>query len=165
MPDQNFSWKDTIPSVIAGFFFLFQMIYGFFYASHDRVKILSYVGIGLFLLSGVFGMVPVISFPKKGGVARGKSFIHTTKIVTTGFYAIVRHPQYSAFILWAIAAMCLFQDWIVILLGIPVIVLTYFDMIREDERNIQKFGDSYRQYMKNVPRANVLMGLFQRLLR
>ncbi|MBN2602750.1 MAG: isoprenylcysteine carboxylmethyltransferase family protein [Candidatus Thermoplasmatota archaeon] len=118
------------------------MIYGFVYADNDTIIWIEYFGVGVFLLSGVFGMLPVIVFPRKGGVEKGKSYIHTTKIVDTGIYSVVRHPQYSAFILWAIGAMLLFQNWIVIILGFPEILLTYFDMIREDKQNIQKFGKS-----------------------
>jgi len=77
-----------------------------------------------FVFSGlVFGWLPIIEFRKKGGVKKGKSYIHTTQIVDTGIYSIVRHPQYVTFILWAIAGMLLFQHWIVVLLGIPVVPL------------------------------------------
>jgi len=163
MPDKNFSYKDALPSVIAGLFFIFQIIYGFFYAENLVNQIISYVGVGVFILSGVFGMAPVIVFPRKGGVRSGKSFVHTTKLVDTGIYSIIRHPQYSSFYLWAIAAMLLFQNIYVILLGIPVIILTYFDMMRADLKNIKKFGDSYKTYMKKVPRANFLLGLIRAL--
>jgi protein-S-isoprenylcysteine O-methyltransferase Ste14 len=161
MPDKHFSWKDAIPSIIAGIFFIAQIFYGFFYANTTRNIIIAYLGIGCFLVSGVFGMAPVFVFPKKGGVEKGKSFIHTTKIVDTGIYAIVRHPQYSAFFLWTIGAMCLFQDSIVILLGVPVIFLTYIDMVREDRVNKIKFGKSYEEYMKKVPRANFILGIIR----
>jgi len=161
MSHQDFSWKDALPSTIASLFFFSQMIYGFVFADNMRIDILQYVGVGVFLLSGVFGMAPVIMFPRKGGVEKGKNFIHTTKVVDTGIYALVRHPQYAAFILWALGAMLLFQQWIVVLLGIPVIPLTYIDMMREDKRNIQKFGDAYRDYMKKVPRANIVLGILR----
>jgi protein-S-isoprenylcysteine O-methyltransferase Ste14 len=161
MPDDNFSWIDAIPSVVAGFFFIAQMFYGFMFVNNPSIVLLTYVGIGVFLLSGVFGMVPVLVFPRKGGVKKGKSFVHTTTLVDTGIYAVVRHPQYSAFMLWALGAMLLFQHWVVVVLGIPVIVLTYIDMMREDKRNIQKFGDRYKDYMKRVPRVNVIIGILR----
>ena len=58
------------------------------------------------------------------------------------------------FILWAIAGMLLFQHWIIIILGIPILPLTYIDLIRADKDAIEKFGDDYKAYMKKVPRAN-----------
>ena len=92
----------------------------------------------------------------------GKSYIHTTQLVDTGIFSIVRHPQYVTFILWAIAGMLLFQHWIVILLGIPILPFTYIDLIKADKDAIEKFGDEYKAYMKRVPRANFLLGIIQR---
>ena len=109
----------------------------------------------------IFGMLPVFEFRKKGRVKKGKSYIHTTKLVDTGIYAILRHPQYVTFILWAVAGMFLFQHWIVIILGIPIIPLTYIDLMKADEEGIKKFGEAYKQYMKRVPRANFLLGLIR----
>lgn len=108
-------------------------------------------------------MLPIIEFRKKGIVKKGKSYIHTTKLVDTGIYSIVRHPQFITWILWAIAGMLLFQHWIVILLVIPIIPLTYIDLIRADKRLIEKFGNEYKQYMKKVPRSNFLLGLIRGL--
>jgi protein-S-isoprenylcysteine O-methyltransferase Ste14 len=164
-PFKDFSWKDTLPSVISTILFLLQMIYGFFIAENPTIVYLEYAGVGVFILSGIFGMAPVIMFPKKGGIDKGKSFVYTTKIVDSGIYAIMRHPQYSSFILWAIAAMLLFQNIIVIILGLPVLFLIYYDMMREDKRNIKKFGESYKQYMKRVPRVNFLLGVYRYYIR
>ena len=41
----------------------------------------------------VLVMAPIILFPRRGGVPRRKSFVHTTRLVDTGIYAVVRHPQ------------------------------------------------------------------------
>ena len=46
-------------------------------------------GIGMVLV-----MAPIIMFPRHGGVEKGKSFVHTTRLVDTGIYSIIRHPQY-----------------------------------------------------------------------
>ena len=104
-----------------------------------------------------------VEFRKKGDVKKGKSYIHTTKLVDTGIYSVVRHPQYVTFIMWAIAGMFLFQHWIVILLGIPVIPLIYIDLIKADKKLIKKFGDDYKAYMKRVPRGNFLLGIIRLL--
>ena len=131
-----------------------------------QIEVLAYIGVGAYVFSGiVFGWLPVIEFRKKGEVKEGKSYIHTTKLVDTGIYSIVRHPQYVTFILFAISGMLLFQHWIVIVLGIPIIPLTYFDLIKADKDAIEKFGDDYKAYMKKVPRANFLLGIFRRFLK
>ena len=146
--------------------FISQIVVGFYLLSEvSQIEILAYTGVGLYFLSGlVFGWLPVIEFRKKGEVQEGKSYIHTTKLVDTGIYSIVRHPQYVTFLMWATSGMLLFQHWIVILLGIPIIPLTYIDLIKADKDAIEKFGDNYNAYMKKVPRANFLLGIMRRFL-
>jgi protein-S-isoprenylcysteine O-methyltransferase Ste14 len=128
MKKSSFSWKEGITSMASFIFFLSQLMYGFVFATNSTIQFIKYLGVSVFLLSGIFGLVPVIMFPRRGGVEKGKSFVYTTKLVDTGFYAVVRHPQYTAFMLWAIGSMLLFQNLVVILLGLPVIILTYFDL-------------------------------------
>jgi protein-S-isoprenylcysteine O-methyltransferase Ste14 len=166
MTKKRVSWIDVIPITFTSLLFISQIIVGFYLLSDvSQIEIVAYVGVGLYVFSGwVFGMIPVVEFRKKGGVKKGKSYIQTTKLVDTGIYSIVRHPQFVTFILWAIAGMLLFQHWIVILLGIPIIPLTYIDLLRADKRLIEKFGDDYKQYIQRVPRANFLLGII-RLLR
>ena len=166
MSNKSNNLMDVIPSTLSTVFFISQIVVGIYLlAEVSQIAILAYAGVGIFVFSGiVFGMLPTVEFRKKGGVKKGRSYIHTTKLVDTGIYSIVRHPQYITFILWAIAGMLLFQHWIVIVLGMPVIPLTYFDLIKADKRLIEKFGDDYKQYMKKVPRLNFLLGLF-RVLR
>jgi protein-S-isoprenylcysteine O-methyltransferase Ste14 len=164
MPRKSFSWMAFVPTTLASTLFISQIIVGIYLLSGvSQIEILAYVGVGLYVFSGlVFGWLPVIEFRKKGEIRRGKSYIHTTQLVDTGIYSIVRHPQYVTFILWAIAGMLLFQHWIVVLLGIPIVPLTYIDLIKADKDAIEKFGDDYKAYMKRVPRANFLLGIIRR---
>jgi protein-S-isoprenylcysteine O-methyltransferase Ste14 len=164
MPKKGFSWMDDVPVTLVTILFILQIIIGIYLLSEvSQIQILAYIGVGLYVVSGlVFGWLPVVEFRKKGGVRKGKSYIHTTQLVDTGIYSIVRHPQYVTFILWAIAGILLFQHWIIIILGIPIIPLTYIDLIRADNSAIEKLGDDYRAYMKRVPRANFLLGIIRR---
>jgi len=166
MAKNNHSWINTVPSIFATILFILQIIIGLYLLSDvTQIEILAYIGIGIYIFSGcIFGMLPTFEFRKKGGVKKGKSYIHTTKLVSTGIYSIVRHPQYITFMMFAIAGMFLFQHWIVICLGIPVIPLTYVDLMNADREAIKKFGDDYRKYMEKVPRANFLIGIL-RVLR
>jgi len=166
MTKKSFSWKDVVPSTFASLLFILQIIVGIYLLSEvSQIEILAYIGVGLYIFSGlIFGMLPTVEFRKKGRVKKGKSYIHTTKLVDTGIYSVVRHPQYVTFIIWAIAGMLLFQHWIIILLGIPIIPLMYIDLLRADKRLITKFGDDYKKYMQKVPRANFLLGIIQLLL-
>ena len=167
MAKKDFSWTDIIPSTIVTLLFIMQIIVGLYLLSEvSQNEILAYIGVGLYIFSGcVFGMLPTFEFRKKGGVQKGKSYVHTTKLVDTGIYSIVRHPQYVTFIMFAIAGMLLFQHWSVICLGIPVIPLMYIDLIKADEDGIKKFGKDYKRYMKRVPRANFLIGIIRLMKR
>ena len=167
MKKKSFSWMDVIPITFTSILFISQIIGGIYLLSDvSQIAILAYIGVGLYVFSGiVFGMLPVMEFRKKGGVKKGKSYIHTTKIVDTGIYSIVRHPQYVTFILWAIAGMLLFQHWIIILLGIPIIPLTYIDLVRADTDALEKFEEDYKRYMLKVPRANFLLGIIRLMPR
>jgi len=167
MPKKSFSWKDSVPVTLVTILFISQIVIGIYLVSGvSQIDVLAYAGVGLYAFSGlVFGGLPVFEFRRKGGVKKGESYIHTTQVVDTGIYSVVRHPQYVTFILWAIAGMLLFQHWVVVLLGVPIFPLTYIDLIKADKDAIEKFGDDYRAYMKRVPRANFLLGIIRRLLR
>jgi protein-S-isoprenylcysteine O-methyltransferase Ste14 len=164
MSERGFSWKDHVPVTFTTILFLSQIVVGVYLVSEvSQNEVLAYFGVGLYVFSGmILGMLPVFEFRKKGGVREGQSYIHTTKLVDTGIYSVVRHPQYVTFIMWAISGMLLFQHWIVILLGVPIIPLTYIDLIKADKDAIEKFGDDYKAYMKKVPRANFLLGIIRR---
>jgi protein-S-isoprenylcysteine O-methyltransferase Ste14 len=128
----------------------------------NQIAIVAYTGVALYVLSGIlFGLLPVFEFRKYGRVSRGKSYIHTTILVETGIYSVVRHLQYITFMLWAIAGMLVFQHWIVVLIGVPIIPLTYIDIIKADHDAIETFGDNYQAYMNEVPRANFLLGIIR----
>jgi protein-S-isoprenylcysteine O-methyltransferase Ste14 len=163
-PKENSSLLGFVLVTLVTVLFISQIILGIILMSDvSQIEVLAYAGVGLYVLSGlVFGWLPVIEFRKRGRVESGKSYIHTTQLVDTGIFSIVRHPQYVTFMLWAIAGMLLFQHCTVVLLGIPVLPLTYIDLIRADKDAIEKFGDEYKAYMRRVPRANFLLGIIRR---
>ena len=112
----------------------------------------------------VLVMTPIVMFPRRGGVAKGKSFVHTTKLVDTGVYAVVRHPQYLGGILALfLATFLLYPHWLFVVMGIPGVTILYFSTAAEENRLIEQFGDDYRAYMKRVPRMNIIAGIIRRL--
>jgi len=163
MTEKTSSFIKSIPVTIATILFILQIAIGIYLLSDvSQIEILAYIGVELYIFPGfIFGMLPVLEFRKKGRVKKGKSYIHTTKLVDTGIYSIVRHPQYITFMMWAIAGMLLFQHWLIILIGIPIIPLTYIDLINADKEGIEKFGNEYKKYMEKVPRANFFLGILR----
>jgi protein-S-isoprenylcysteine O-methyltransferase Ste14 len=127
----------------------------------------------LFIIGWVvwaFGMVlvmaPIILFPRWGGVPKGKSFVNTTRLVDTGIYAVIRHPQYTGGI-YAIFVTTLlwYPHWLFGVLGVIGSVVVYISCREEDQRLIEKFGDDYIAYMRKVPGMNLISGLVKLLLR
>lgn len=167
MSEKRSFYKDYVPVSITSILFIAQIVIGVHLLSEiTQIAIIAYAGVTLYILAGIiFGLLPVIEFRRKGEVPTGDSYIHTTTLVNTGIYSIVRHPQYNTFILWAIAGMLLFQHWIIILIGIPIIPLTYIDLLKADIDAIEKFGDVYNRYMNRVPRMNFLLGAIRQLGR
>jgi len=116
-----------------------------------------------------FGMVlvmaPIIMFPRHGGVPKGKSFVNTTRLVDTGIYSVVRHPQYLGGIFAVfITTLLWYPHWLFGVLGIVGAVVLYMGAREEDQRLIQQFGEDYKRYIQKVPRMNILVG-FIRLIR
>ncbi len=109
----------------------------------------------------VFGMVlvmaPIVMFPRRGGVPRGKPFVSTTRIVDTVIYAFGRHTQYTGGI-YAIFVTTLlwYPHWLFAVLAVAGAVLIYLSTREEDKRLVEKFGDDYIAYMRRVPGMNVL---------
>ena len=113
-------------------------------------------------LSAIFGWLPIFTFRKYGEVGK-RGYVHTTRLVDRGLYAIVRHPQYLAGILLNLALILISQHLLVILLGLPAMVLMYIDIQKADQNEIEKFGDAYRDYMDRVPQINFILGIIRQL--
>jgi protein-S-isoprenylcysteine O-methyltransferase Ste14 len=83
--------------------------------------------------AGLFGVLPIITLRRKGGVSKGKSYVHTTVLVDSGIYALVRHPQGGvAGLLINLGVMLITRHWTVIALGAVAMALTYIDTFKED---------------------------------
>lgn len=120
-----------------------------------------YVGVIVWILSIYFAIAPIIILKKRGKVPKGKSYVHTTTLVTNGLYGIVRHPQYTGGLLLIIALILVSQYWIVVIAGIIALVVFYYDITKEDKKLIKIYGEPYRRYMRKVPRTNFILGLIR----
>ena len=159
-------WKTYILTFIWVPFLIAQIVLVFVFGTVNKagLNIVMYAGWIIWACSVVLGWLPIFVLKRKGGVAKGKSYVHTTSLVKTGIYAIVRHPQYTAGILFSLALILISQNWLIAVMGAVVIVLLYIDILMTDKYEIEKFGEEYKDYMKRVPRTNFLLGII-RLLR
>jgi protein-S-isoprenylcysteine O-methyltransferase Ste14 len=128
--------------------------------------VLTFIGIFVWIVGMIFVIYPLIYFKRKGDVRKGKSYVHTNRMVTSGLYSIVRHVQYTGGILSIFfTTPFLYPHWIFVVLGIPGIYLTYLSAKREDDLMIKKFGNDYREYMQKVPGVNLFAGLIRKIIK
>jgi len=125
-----------------------------------RIAWLRHVGWALFVVSAILGWLPILLFRRHGHVAKGKSYMHTTELVTSGLYAIVRHPQFLASDFLAVAVLCIAQHWGVYLAGGVGVGVNHLTMIKADHDLVEKFGEPYHKYKLLVPQWNFLIGLW-----
>ena len=72
--------------------------------------------------------------------------------IVKGVYKISRNPMYffSALTLLGIGIGC--SSWFMIFLVILYIAINHLTVMAEERYCSEKYGESYREYMKNVPR-------------
>ena len=159
-----YSLHPFLLSPIAGVLTVTQVVLAFFLHQAGS-KALEWAGWVCLWLAAIFGWLPIITFRRKGGMAKGESYMKTTVLVDTGIYAIVRHPQGgTAWLLINLGVMLIAQHWTSVLLGLASMGLVYADAFRADQGCIEKFGDAYRRYMERVSRVNFVTGII-RLIR
>ncbi|SKA14122.1 Protein-S-isoprenylcysteine O-methyltransferase Ste14 [Trichlorobacter thiogenes] len=70
-------------------------------------------------------------------------------LITTGCYAVVRHPLYLLGSLFLLLNPVITTRWIALtLFSIPYFI---FGALLEERRMIRLFGETYRQYQRDVP--------------
>jgi len=108
-----------------------------------------------------FGIIFLLCSSK----SREKGRAEGIGLVESGMYAFVRHPEFLGHILIISALIIISQHWICVIVGAILIVLLCLAMIEEEKRNIEKFGNAYMDYMKRVPRINLIAGIIRQINR
>jgi len=104
-----------------------------------------------------FGIIFLLCSSK----SRKKGHADSSGLVERGMYAFVRHPEFLGHILIIFALVIISQHCFIV--GAILIVLLCLAMIDEEKRNIEKFGNAYRDYMKKVPRINLIAGIIRQI--
>jgi len=160
-------WKTYVLSCIWVPFFIAQILMVFVFGIFNEagLDVVMYIGWVIWAISLILGWLPIFIFKRKGGVLKGKGYVHTTILVDSGLYSIVRHPQYTAGILFSLALILISQSWLIAAIGVLVILLMYVDILMADKHEVEKFGNEYESYMKKVPRTNFILGMIRLLGR
>ncbi|HLP74950.1 MAG TPA: isoprenylcysteine carboxylmethyltransferase family protein [Bacteroidales bacterium] len=99
-----------------------------------------------------FSFYPVISgyiLLKRHGRAT-INFENTSRLVKTGIYHFIRHPLYLSVFLFGTGVMMKDPGTIQVILGIINLVAVYITSRIEEGEMIAKFGDEYREYMRET---------------
>jgi len=91
-------------------------------------------------------------------------FALTVILVMEGPYRVIRHPGYLAEMVYFSVLPIILSRWVpfTILAAICIVVAiaSCAYLIRAEDRfNLRKWGEEYRQYMKEVPAINFVKGL------
>ncbi len=74
-------------------------------------------------------------------------------LVSSGPYALVRHPMYTSFLLMGIGQALLLSNWIVGLAGLIGFAILFFLRVdKEEHMMLANFGPQYRAYMERTKR-------------
>jgi protein-S-isoprenylcysteine O-methyltransferase Ste14 len=158
MSGQANSVWDWIPVCLYSLCMIAQMALTFLHYNSMGMDNVANLGWLVMTVSAVFGWLPIHAFKERGGVPEGKSYLHTTVLVDTGVYSVVRHPQYLAGVLLSLALALMSQyRWNAVLL-VPVVAGTILDSERADMRLVDKFGEDYRLYKERVPALDPVTG-------
>ena len=138
-------------------FFLFLI--GVWISPQSRFLIqitdIQIVGIQLFhlLLAFVF-LLPGAWLGIKGVTEIGLKAAEThraERVISTGVYSRVRHPQYLGAILSHVGASFLFSAYYSLLVTPLVIVINWILCWKEERELVKEFGEGYLKYQENVP--------------
>lgn len=108
-------------------------------------QILSWIALCLSAWTGLEGYFRL----RFEGKAKGQ-FENTSQLVKSGIYGVVRHPLYLSLFLLGTGIMFKKPEVFQIILGIVNLVAVSLTALTEEKEMLAKFGDEYRQYMKET---------------
>jgi protein-S-isoprenylcysteine O-methyltransferase Ste14 len=155
-PPSFFAWLAS-PTVVS------VMLVNLFLQRGDN-PYLRGAGLMALVLASVFIFAPFFLLPKYGQSKDGATYMQTGAVADRGLYAITRHPQYLGYVLLAGGFALLSQHWLAVLLAVLGATFFYLQAMREERYCLAQFGEPYEQYIRRVPRFNIMLGLM-RLLR
>ena len=109
---------------------------------------LRWTGFGLGLLSVAFWTWTQIHLDTQWSAQLQLRKEH--RLITSGPYARIRHPLYSAMFSWGIALALLNANWIFVALAILMIAGILVHIPREEKLMLEAFGDEYQAYIRRT---------------
>jgi protein-S-isoprenylcysteine O-methyltransferase Ste14 len=88
---------------------------------------------------------------RETGMELAETHCSPKKILNTGIYSTVRHPQYFGWILAHIGISILLSVWYSMLFTPVLVALVYLISKKEEDELVKEFGKDYVDYRKEVP--------------
>ncbi len=101
-----------------------------------------YTGLSIYILGMIIGIIAITSI---AATQLGKPF-------TKGMYRYSRHPLSVSMFLVFLSIGVATTSWLYLLLSVVLMVVTHFMVAIEERSCLEKFGDTYREYMNRTPR-------------
>lgn len=121
------------------------------------VVVLVYVGYALYVPAFALAVTSVTALKRRGKPTSG--WEHTSVLINGDVFRLVRHPLYLGGALLNLAIVFVTQSITPVVSGLIGIFCYWMASREEDKFNIEKFGNTYREYMKEVPMWNLFRGL------
>lgn len=117
---------------------------------HTLFNQIGYTGMYISILITLFALLLIANgwyhiYHKYWSVDEGKG-----RVVKTGVYRYIRHPQYTGFLLITVGMIF---NWATLpmLIAWPIMVWMYVRLAKREENDmIKEFGEEYRMYMKKT---------------
>jgi protein-S-isoprenylcysteine O-methyltransferase Ste14 len=74
------------------------------------------------------------------------------ELVKDGPYARIRHPMYTAEMIFNIGMVLVASNWLLLIFWLIGVPLAYLRMFNEEKMMVGQFGDEYTEYMKSTGR-------------
>ena len=103
----------------------------------------------ILLILSIYVVIAGFTLLKRKGKP-DSNFENTSVLVKAGIYGYIRHPLYCSIFLLGTAVMLKDPGSAQIVLGIINLIAIYFTAKIEEREMITKFGDDYREYMKET---------------
>lgn len=114
----------------------------------EPFSFLQIVSWSLLILSIYFAITGFILLKKIG--RPDSNFENTSVLVKVGLYRYIRHPLYLSLLAVGTGAMMKDPDLLQLLLGVINLIAIWLTARIEEKEMIARFGDEYRQYMKET---------------
>jgi len=146
--------KAWIISFLSTVFSLSLVIVSLLMYDWAEIEILLYFGWSLLIIG-------LILFISTNIFSRVEEQSDDEIVLDRGIYGFIRQPIYFSLVTCIIGIAFIGQNPLSPVLGIVSILLMHLGMLDKEQQNYEKFGENYYQYVKKVPRINVITGMIR----